>query len=89
MGTELDIDDVCFGHPRAERELMRLRIMLGRRSQDIDARIQRAIGAAFDETGGDRFLVEGAQQINGGWFNPVWGCDTMQHFIDALKDCDA
>lgn len=56
---------------------------------NIDKRIKAAINAAFEEASDERFIAEDSQQIDGVWFNPVWGCDTMQHFIDALKNHDA
>ena len=88
MGKELDIDDVCYGHPLAEKELMRLRVMLGR-CKDIDCRIQTAIDSAFErvDTRDTHALSDCAQIVDREWLNPSWGCDTLQHFIDALRDC--
>lgn len=56
---------------------------------NLDDRIKAAINAAFEVAGEERFIADDSQLIDGTWFNPAWGCDTMQHFIDALRDCDA
>lgn len=56
---------------------------------NLNDRIQTAINAAFEEAGDERFIAQDSQLIDGVWCNPAWGCDTMQHFIDALKECDA
>jgi len=29
------------------------------------------------------FVGEGAQLVNGQWYMPAWGCDTLQHFIEG------
>ena len=56
---------------------------------NLDDKIKAAINVAFEPAVEERFIAEDSQQINGVWYNPVWGCDTMQHFIDVLRDCDA
>ena len=53
---------------------------------NLDDRIKAAVNAAFEEAGEE--LFDDSQLIGGVWFNPTWGCDTVQHFIDALKDCE-
>lgn len=56
---------------------------------NLDDRIKEAIKSAFEEAGEERFIAEDSQLVNGVWLNPAWGCDTLQHFIDVLRDCDA
>ena len=52
----------------------------------LEKKIESAIYAAFDLVDTDyEKLADDAQLINGEWYNPTWGCDTMQHFIDALE----
>ena len=30
-------------------------------------------------------IGEGAQIVNGQWYMPRWGCDTLQHIIDTWQ----
>ncbi len=29
---------------------------------------------------------EGAQIVDGQWYMPRWGCDTLQHVVDELSE---
>ena len=31
-------------------------------------------------------IGEGAQNVNGEWYMPRWGCDTLQHVLDVWGD---
>jgi len=33
-------------------------------------------------------LGAGAQIVNGQWYLPKWGCDTLQHILDELEKED-
>ena len=56
---------------------------------NLEDRIQAAINAAYTRFKDCHVVADDAQIVDGEWLAPDWGCDTMQHFIDALRDCDA
>lgn len=31
-------------------------------------------------------IVEGVQQVDGQWYMPLYGSDTMQHIIDEMRE---
>ena len=49
----------------------------------VDAVLRLLLDKAYMPTGssyGDEQLV------NGVWYVPVWGCDTLQYIVDGVKD---
>ena len=41
----------------------------------------------FEQTEGESAIREcdGAQLIDGKWYMPLYGCDTIQHFLDSVR----
>jgi hypothetical protein len=31
-------------------------------------------------------VCDGAQLINGEWYMPIWGCDTIQNILDGIGE---
>jgi hypothetical protein len=40
----------------------------------------KALKSAYEKSDGT--LIEGAQMVNGEWWNPVWGCDSLQIILE-------
>ncbi len=48
----------------------------------LSLEVNTAIETAFEKVAN---ATDGSQIINGEWYIPKFGCDTMQVFIDSLK----
>jgi len=48
--------------------------------------IKRYLESAYMLLGEDGERVQGSQLVDGQWYAPRWGCDSLQHFIDDIKD---
>lgn len=35
-------------------------------------------------TGSEAIKCDGAQQMNGQWWMPLWGCDTLDHLLEDV-----
>ena len=44
--------------------------------------IRRILSAGYELGDGN---LDGAQMINGEWWIPKWGCDSLDHMIDQLR----
>ena len=48
----------------------------------VDAVLRLLLDKAYTPTGSD----DGEQLVNGVWYVPVWGCDTLQYIVDGVRD---
>ena len=46
----------------------------------VDAVLRLLLDKAYTPTGSD----DGEQLVNGVWYAPVWGCDTLQYILDEV-----
>jgi len=47
--------------------------------------VKRILNVGYEPIEPGNSIGDSAQLINGQWYAPKWGCDTLQHVIDQLS----
>jgi len=55
------------------------------RKKEISELVKRILNAGYEPIEPGNSIGDSAQLINGQWYAPKWGCDTLQHVIEIIE----
>jgi len=65
-------------------ELTTIRREGWRRKKDISELVKKILDIGYEPIEPGNSIGDSAQLINGQWYAPKWGCETLQHVIDEF-----